>query len=80
MTKKIVVAMSGGVDSSTTAFKLLKNGYEVIGITLAMGRTCDKKAIEDAKKVASTIGIEHKVLDVNDQFKSNVIDYFINSY
>ncbi len=80
MTKKIVVAMSGGVDSSTTAFKLLKNGYEVIGITLAMGRTYDKKAIEDAKKVASTIGIEHKVLDVNDQFKSNVIDYFINSY
>ncbi len=80
MTKKIVVAMSGGVDSSTTAFKLLKNGYEVIGITLSMGRNCDEKAIEDAKKVASIMEIEHKVVDVNNQFKSNVIDYFINSY
>lgn len=80
MTKTIVVAMSGGVDSSTTAYRLLKNGYNVIGITLAMGRTCDEKAIEDAKKIATTIGIEHKVLDVSNQFKFNVIDYFVNTY
>ena len=68
--------MSGGVDSSTTAFKLLKEGYEVAGITLSMGCNDVKDAIETAKK----LGIKHYVLDVKNNFDNNVINYFINSY
>lgn len=74
--KRILVAMSGGVDSSTTAFKLLKAGYEVAGITLSMG--CN--SFDDAVKAAKKLGIKHYVLDVKKNFDSNVINYFINSY
>ena len=72
--------MSGGVDSSTTAFKLLKYGYTVAGITLSMGRNCDSKNILDARAIANKLGIKHYVLDVRDKFNSDVINYFINSY
>ena len=74
--KRVLVAMSGGVDSSTTAFKLLKEGYEVAGITLSMGCNDVKEAIETAKK----LDIKHYVLDVKNNFDNNVINYFINSY
>lgn len=74
--KRVLVAMSGGVDSSTTAFKLLKEGYEVAGITLSMGCNDVKDAIEVAKK----LDIKHYVLDVKNNFDNNVINYFINSY
>lgn len=77
---KILVAMSGGVDSSTTAFRLLKEGYEVEGITLNMGRTCDKSVIEGAKIIAQKLDIKHHVLDVGNKFNKRIIDYFINSY
>lgn len=76
----ILVAMSGGVDSSTTAFKLLRDGHKVIGVTMSMGRKCDANSIQDARLVAKKIGIEHHVLDVSNNFKEIVIDYFINSY
>ncbi|MDR1498950.1 MAG: tRNA 2-thiouridine(34) synthase MnmA [Rickettsiales bacterium] len=79
-TKTIVVAMSGGVDSSTTATRLREEGYRVVGVTLAMGRKCDKRAIDDAQKVSEYIGIKHQVLDVSGPFRENVVDYFINSY
>jgi len=66
--KTVVVAMSGGVDSSTTAFKFLENGYNVVGVTMAMGRKCDINAIEDARIVCNKIGIKHYVLDVSNNF------------
>ena len=78
--QKVLVAMSGGVDSSTTAFKLLQSGYEVSGITLDMGRKCDNTTIQEATAIAKKLGIKHHVLDVQDKFNSDVINYFINSY
>lgn len=77
---KILMAMSGGVDSSTTALKLLEEGHEVIGVTLTMGRECDEVVVDDARKVARVLGVEHKILDVKEQFKSGVLDYFVKSY
>lgn len=78
--KTVIAAMSGGVDSSVTALKLLEEGYEVIGLTLAMGRCCDESAIADAKGVADSLSIRHEVLDVSENFSRDVMDYFIDSY
>jgi tRNA-specific 2-thiouridylase len=72
--------MSGGVDSSVTAARLLETGYRPIGVTLKMGRGCDQPAIDDAKKVAQAIGIEHIVLDVAGNFEKKVVKYFVDSY
>lgn len=80
MKETIIVAMSGGVDSSVSAYKLLKAGYNVIGVTLSMGRKCDVQAIKDAKLVAEKIGIEHYGLDVSKEFSNSVLDYFASSY
>ena len=77
---KILVAMSGGVDSSTTAFKLLQSGYEVSGITLNMGRNCDNKSILEAQSIAKKLKINHYILDVKNDFNLNVLDYFVSSY
>lgn len=86
----IVVAMSGGVDSSTVAAMLHKAGYKVIGITLQLydhGMTLEKKGaccagqdIYDAQMVASKLGIPHYVLDYESRFKNQVIDDFADSY
>lgn len=86
----IVVAMSGGVDSSTVAAMLHKAGYKVIGITLQLydhGMTLQKKGaccagqdIYDAQMVASKLGIPHYVLDYESRFKNQVIDDFADSY
>lgn len=78
--KTIVVAMSGGVDSSTTALQLLNEGYNVISATMSMGRKCDAGAIEDARTVCDKLGIRHHVIDVSGNFKSVVVEYFIKSY
>ena len=72
----IAVAMSGGVDSSTVAYLLKKQGYNVIGITM---RTC-KPEDEDAKKVCDDLGIPFYLLDVTKDFKEKVIDYFVDEY
>lgn len=81
--KKIVIGMSGGVDSSAAAYLLKKQGYEVIGVTMRnwMEEGCiSSQAEEDAKAVADTLGIEHHVFDFRPQFQKHVVDYFISEY
>ena len=84
---KIVVAMSGGVDSSTVAGMMKKEGYQVVGITLklyddgkevaASKQCCSGQDIMDAKRVAHKLDIEHKILYYQNKFKQGVIDNFV---
>ena len=86
----IVVAMSGGVDSSTVAGMMKKEGYNVIGITLKLyddskevaksKQCCSGQDIMDAKRVANKLGIKHKILYYQDKFKQGVVDNFVDSY
>lgn len=87
---RVVVAMSGGVDSSVTAALLKAEGYDVVGVTLQLydhgsathrkGACCAGHDIHDARRVAEGIGIPHYVLDYESRFKEAVIDRFANSY
>jgi tRNA-specific 2-thiouridylase len=87
---RVVVAMSGGVDSSVTAALLAEAGYDVVGITLQLydhgaathrkGACCAGRDIHDARAVAARIGIPHYVLDYERRFKEAVIDRFAESY
>jgi tRNA-uridine 2-sulfurtransferase len=87
---RVVVAMSGGVDSSVTAALLAEAGYDVVGITLQLydhgaathrkGACCAGRDIHDARAVAERIGIPHYVLDYESRFKETVIDRFAESY
>ena len=86
----VVVAMSGGVDSSTVAGMMKKEGYNVIGITLklydeskevaASKQCCSGQDIMDAKRVANKLDIDHKILYYQNKFKQGVIDNFVDSY
>src|SRR4051794_34033039 len=87
---RIVVAMSGGVDSSTVAALLCEAGYEVIGITLQLydqgamlakkGACCAGQDIYDARMVAEKLSIPHYILDYESIFKESVIENFVDSY
>ncbi len=87
---RVVVAMSGGVDSSVTAALLKEQGYDVVGITMQLydhgqavkrkGACCAGQDIHDARRVADQIGIPHYVLDYEERFRRSVMEDFASSY
>lgn len=81
---KVVIGMSGGVDSSVAALILKNKGYDVIGVTLDVWQSdnieCGEKAKSDAKQVAEKLGIEHHIVNYVEKFKENVIHKFISEY
>ena len=91
--QRILVAMSGGVDSSVAAALLVQQGYDVVGATMktfcysdddaprASSKTCcGLDGIADARRVSDTLGIPHYVFDVEEEFKRDVIDDFVSEY
>ena len=87
---RVVVAMSGGVDSSVVAAMLAAEGYDVVGVTLQLydhgaavarkGACCAGRDIHDARRVAESLGFPHYVLDYEDRFRASVIDDFADAY
>lgn len=82
MAKKVVVGMSGGVDSSVTAYLLKEQGYDVIGVTMEMWRDAPDVCEDgiEAKKVADQIGIPHVIMHFKPEFEERVVSNFINEY
>ena len=90
--KKVVVGMSGGVDSSVAAYLLKEQGYDVIGATMQIwqdeesetieenGGCCGQSAVDDARRVAQTLDIPYYVMNFKEQFKCKVMDYFVEEY
>lgn len=78
--KKIIVALSGGVDSSVAAVLLKKQGYEVKGVFMRLGIATDNKFEKNARAVAKKIGIKFHVLNLSREFKEKIINYFISEY
>lgn len=92
MGKKVVVGMSGGVDSSVAAYLLKEQGYDVIGVTMQIwqdeeetvkeesGGCCGLSAVDDARRVAERLDIPYYVMNFKKEFKCHVIDYFVEEY
>ena len=90
--EKVVVGMSGGVDSSVAAYLLKQQGYEVIGVTMQIwqkedtctieenGGCCGLSAVEDARRVAAALDIPYYVMNFREEFQKQVIDYFTDEY
>lgn len=87
---KVVVGMSGGVDSSVAAYLLKEQGYDVVGVTMQIwqddmkdeveGSCCGLSAVDDARRVAAQLEIPYYVMNFKDDFKKYVIDYFVEEY
>ena len=88
---RVVVAMSGGVDSSLAAALLLMQGYEVVGVTMHLSNEsrntasddrgcCSLSSVDDARRVSDVLGIPHYVMDFTEEFEHIVINYFLNEY
>lgn len=92
MGQKVVVGMSGGVDSSVAAYLLKKQGYDVVGVTMQIwqdeeeaakeesGGCCGLSAVDDARRVAEALDIPYYVMNFKKEFKENVMDYFVEEY
>jgi tRNA-uridine 2-sulfurtransferase len=92
MTSRVIVGMSGGVDSSVAAALLVEQGYEVVGVTMrlwtlhdgdalpAKQKCCSVEDVDDAVAVAQALGIRHYVLNFERQFQETVVDYFVDEY
>ncbi len=90
--KKVVIGMSGGVDSSVAAYLLKEKGYDVIGVTMQIwqdedqftqeenGGCCGLSAVDDARRVADDLQIPYYVMNFKQEFKENVMDYFVKEY
>src|SRR5256884_780625 len=88
--QRVLLGMSGGVDSSVAGFLLREQGYDVVGVTMkvwpqdcisrAEDKCCGPQAVADARSVAHALGIAHYVVDETDQFERTVIDYFTSEY
>ncbi len=90
--KKVVIGMSGGVDSSVAAYLLKKQGYDVIGATMQIwqdedietkednGGCCGLSAVDDARRVANDLDIPYYVMNFKKEFKEKVMDYFVDEY
>src|SRR5581483_5609629 len=88
--KRVLLGMSGGVDSSVSGFLLKEQGYDVVGVTMkvwpqdcmsrAEDKCCGPQAVADARAVASTLGIPHYVIDEAESFEKMVIQYFASEY